>query len=239
MPDLPPLDASTALFLDFDGVLVDFAPAPDLVRPEDYLVPVLGALQLKLDGALAIVTGRPLVDIDRFLAPLKLTAAGQHGREIRLPGEEATEALPPDLDAEFEAVKAFVAEHPGTASERKTGAVGIHYRKAPEHREDARKLMGDLLAHRDDLALMSGKMIYELKEKAVHKGLGVRTMMALEPFAGRTPVFVGDDVTDEDGFRAAQAMGGTGIKVGEGETEARTRVDGLRAVHDWLKGAVA
>ena len=239
MTDLPPLDDAAALFLDFDGVLVDFAPAPDLVKPEDYVVPVLGALQLKLGGALAVVTGRPLADVDRFLAPLKFTAAGQHGREIRLPGQEATEALPPDLDAEFEAVQAFVKSRPGTASERKTGSVGLHYRQAPEHGEDARRLMGDLLAKREDLALMSGKMIYELKEKGVHKGLGVRTLMALEPFAGRTPIFVGDDVTDEDGFRAVQEIGGIGIKVGEGETAAKLRADDLHAVHDWLRGAVA
>ena len=239
MTDLPPLDSTAALFLDFDGVLVDFAPAPDLVEPEHYLVPTIGALQLKLEGAVAVVTGRPLRDIDHFLAPLKLPAAGQHGREIRLPGEEATEALPPDLDAEFAAVEAFVRDHPGTASERKTGAVGLHYRKAPEHGEEAHKMMGDLLSHRDDLVLMSGKMIYELKEKGVHKGQGVDTLMALKPFAGRRPIFVGDDVTDEDGFRAVQAHGGVGIKVGEGDTEAAQRVAGLRDIHDWLRGAVA
>ena len=239
MTDLPPLDDTTALFLDFDGVLVDFAPAPDLVRPEDYIVPTIGALQLKLGGAVAIVTGRALADIDRFLAPLVLPAAGQHGREIRMPGEEATEALPPDLDAEFEAVEAFVRSHPGTAAERKTAGVGVHYRQAPEHQEDARKLMGDLLSKRDDLTLMSGKMIYELKEKHVHKGVGVETMMALEPFGGRTPIFVGDDVTDEDGFRAVQARGGTGIKVGEGDTEAKLRVDSLADIHHWLRGAVS
>ena len=235
LPDLAAMDGGAALFLDFDGVLVDFAPAPDLVRPEPFLVPTLETLQEKLDGALAIVTGRPLADIDRFLAPLVLPAAGQHGRELRVPGGEATEALPPPLDDEFAAVEAFVAEHPGTAAERKSGAVGIHYREAPQYRDEARALAERLLEGRDDLVLMSGKMIFELKERGVHKGLGVETMMALTPFEGRTPVFVGDDVTDEDGFRAAQAMGGIGIKVGEGDTEARVRVADLATFQDWLQ----
>ena len=235
-PDLPSLDGA-ALFLDFDGVLVDFAPAPDLVQPEPYLVDVLRALHDRLGGALAVVTGRPLADIDRFLAPLSLPAAGQHGRETRLPGQAAEEALPPDLTAQEKAIRDFVAAHEGTAAERKSGSVGLHYRGAPEHEAAARDLMESLLDGRDDLALMRGKMIYELKEKGVHKGLGVETLMAVAPFAGRRPVFVGDDVTDEDGFRAAQALDGDGVKVGEGETVAHHRAADLWAVHDWLRAA--
>ena len=130
-------------------------------------------------------------------------------------------------------------DHPGTASERKTGAVGLHYRQAPEHRDEAEALMRDLLSRRDDLMLMSGKMIFELKEKGVHKGLGVETLMRLEPFASRRPIFVGDDVTDEDGFRAVQARGGVGIKVGEGDTAAERRVPDLATLHAWLREAVA
>lgn len=234
--DLPSLDGA-ALFLDFDGVLVDFAPAPDLVRPEPYIVDTLAALRERLDGALAIVTGRTLVDIDRFLNPLELPAAAQHGREIRMPGGVAEESMPPDLSAEEAAVRDFVNAHDGTAAERKSASVGLHYRQAPEHEAEARVLMERLAAARDDLALMRGKMIFELKEAGVHKGLGVETLMAVEPFAGRTPVMVGDDVTDEDGFRAARALGGHGVKVGEGETDACHRAPDLWAVHDWLRAA--
>ena len=236
-PDLPSLDGA-ALFLDFDGVLVDFAPAPDLVRPEPYIVDTLAALADRLDGAVAMVTGRPLADIDRFLAPLTLPAAGQHGREVRLPSRPAVEAVPPDLSAEEEAVRAFVVDHPGTAAERKSAAVGLHYRQAPEHEQAARDLMERLADARDELTLMRGKMIFELKEAGVHKGLGVETLMRGKPFKGRTPVFVGDDVTDEDGFRAAQALGGAGVKVGEGATEATHRVPDLWTVHRWLREAV-
>lgn len=235
--DLPSLDGA-ALFLDFDGVLVDFAPAPDLVKPEPYLVETLQRVSERLDGALAIVTGRPLADIDRFLAPMQPPAAGQHGREIRLPGQAAEESLPPDLTKEEAAVRAFVADRDGTAAERKSGSVGVHYRQAPQHEAAARELMEGLLATRDELMLMRGKMIYELKEKGVHKGLGVETLMAVAPFAGRRPVMVGDDVTDEDGFRAAQSFGGAGVKVGEGETEAHHRAADLWAIHQWLKEAV-
>ena len=230
----PPLCDEHALFLDFDGVLVDFAPRPDLVKMKSDVVDALQAARRGLDGALAVVTGRNFEDIDRFV-PLSLPGAGNHGRQLRMPGGFTQPVQDAELDREFEAIEAFVAGHPGTRSERKPGGVGVHYREAPHAEDDARAMMEALEAERDDLKLMRGKMIFELKEAHVHKGLGVEKLMAVPPFAGRVPVFVGDDVTDEDGFRAVQERGGFGIKVGEGETVAHHRVPDLRTIHEWLK----
>lgn len=224
-----------ALFLDVDGTLLDIAPEPDQVIVPAGLRQVLEGLERDLGGALALVSGRAVPDLDRLFDPVLLPAAGVHGASLRLSrdGEARWVAPPPDLDHARRAVAAFVAAHPGTRFEDKTASVVLHYRGRPEAGEAAGTLVGALAGEDDRLEALSGKMVWEIRPRGVDKGEALDRFLATAPFAGRLPVFAGDDVTDLAGFDAARRHGGQAILVGDPEGgDLSDRVPGAWTVAD-------
>ncbi len=215
-PDLPPL-ARAALFLDFDGTLVEIAERPDAVRVPPDLPPLLARLAAALGGALAIVSGRPLGDLDHFL-PVPLAMAGDHGASLRPdpahPAEVADLPTPPP--AWRARALPLVARHPGALIEDKAHGFVVHYRLAPAAGPEAEALLAGLVAEAPDrFALLKARMAWEIRPRGASKGSAVRRLMARPPFAGRRPVFIGDDVTDEEGMEAARAQGGVGWMLDE------------------------
>jgi trehalose 6-phosphate phosphatase len=241
--DPPGLPAQASLFLDFDGTLVQLAPRPQDVSVAAWVVPTLRSLTQRLDGALAIVSGRPLAAIDEFLQPLVLPGAGCHGAERRNAGGrvELRESVPPA--GVVSCARALAARHSGLLAESKPSGIALHFRASPELGPMCRQLLAQALAEAPGAALewelIDGHCVCELKPRTVSKGSAVRACLAEAPFAGRLPVFVGDDVTDEDGIRAVQAQGGFGIRVGPGDSQARFRLTDTDAVADWLRQAAA
>lgn len=234
---LPLLTSAHALFLDFDGTLTELAPRPEAVRIASGLVPTLSALHAHLGGALAIVTGRPEVDIDGFLAPLQLPLASEHGAQYRLSDASRPAVAPPDLDLVRRAAEALAASHPGVLVEHKRASVALHYRLAPHLEPLCHDALLNAMQGLDGVELLPGKCVFEVKPRGVHKGQAILDFMTQPPFAGRTPVFVGDDVTDEAGFAAVHSLGGWGIKVGEGPTMAQHRCMTPAALRGWLSAA--
>ncbi len=209
------LEAGAALLLDLDGTLIDIAPTPDSVVVPPDLPPALRALRARLGGALAIVTGRSIGVVDALLGDAATAIAGEHGAAIRHHPDVPPERLPapPVPPAWIAAGDAAVAAHPGALLERKQGGFVLHFRLAP----DAGPA---LLAAAQAIAgpgftVMAAKMAWEIKPAGIDKGGAVRAIMARAPFAGRTPVYIGDDTTDEAAIAAAQAMGGRGYRVAE------------------------
>lgn len=227
-----------ALFLDFDGTLAALAPRPDAVVVGPWLVPALRQLQPWLGGALALVSGRPIAQLDAFLAPLQLPAAGVHGVERRdASGRARVQAGSPPDDVVFCAER-LAARHPALSLERKPSALALHYRAAPHLAGPcATALLAAVRPHPEWVALL-GKCVVEIKPRRATKAQAVQDFLAAAPFAGRRPVFVGDDATDEDGFAAVQARGGWGVKVGAGPSGARFRLADTDAVRDWLLAAL-
>lgn len=232
---LPPDAAHWALFLDLDGTLIDIADAPDGVSVPADLPPLLDRLSHLLGGALALVSGRPISDIDRLFSPYRFAAAGLHGLQLRLPGGQTASDEATDVDALRARARDLVAALPGTVLEDKGGTLALHYRGAPRHGEALRQGALALIAKRPDLSLLSGKMVLEIKPRGIAKGKAVKKLASLAPFAGRTPIFVGDDVTDRDGFKAVRELGGRAVLVGDPKMAAACLVladpDAVRA---WL-----
>jgi trehalose 6-phosphate phosphatase len=217
-----------ALFLDFDGTLVEIAPTPDRVVVPPWLPGLLQRLAARLGGALAVVSGRPLRQLDALL-PVPLAMAGDHGATLRPAPDAEPEAQPlPVPPAEWLArIAALAAAHPGALVETKAHGFVLHYRLAPEAGPPARALLDELITDNRDFVLMPARMAWEVKPSAVSKATAVAGLMARAPFAGRVPVFIGDDVTDEAGMAAARAAGGIGLRL----QDAFGTPAGLR---DWL-----
>ncbi len=216
---LPDPSPDWALFLDIDGTLLDLAPTPSEVVIPPGLPDLLRALCRRLDGAVAVVSGRALADIDALLSPLTLAAAGQHGAEIRLLNGrvERFDAAAKVLDSLLPAVEAFAAERPGILVEDKGMTIAAHCRQVPQYQTELGKFLDGLAArHPDCLETIRGHRVFEIKPRNLSKRTAVEHFMRTPPFAGRLPVFIGDDRTDEDGFAAAKAGGGYAIRVGLG-----------------------
>jgi trehalose 6-phosphate phosphatase len=239
LPPPPPLSAlraqgSVALFLDFDGTLVDIAATPDSIAVPEQLTPRLSTLAEALDGALALVSGRAIVDLQRHCGELTIARAGSHGIDRRHADGRALGRQPePMSPTVHDLLRSFAAEF-GFRLEPKPHGGALHYRDNPQV-ETAGLEFARNLAAEHGLVVKTGKFVIELVHPGADKGEAVRAFMAEPPFAGRVPVFVGDDVTDEDGMRAAEELGGFGIVVGDrGPTAARYRLAHPTAVHDWL-----
>lgn len=238
MPDISPPPAISctahAFFLDLDGTLAEIVARPEQAMIAQPMIDLICRLVTQTDGAVAIVSGRCLADIDRLTDPLTLPAAGSHGQELRgvtaLGGGVPSDKVAPDVVLK---ITEFAERH-GLLAEPKPGSVALHYRSAPEHEAECKALIDGLVADDDRYRAVHGKMVSELAQRACDKGTAIAAFAQDAPFAGRVPVMVGDDVTDEDGFRAAQAMGGFGIKIGPGATEARHRLASIEALADWL-----
>ena len=236
---LPHPSADWALFLDFDGSLVELAATPDAVHVDDDLLRLLEDLEDCFGGALAIVSGRPIAQLDDYLAPHRFPAAGLHGLERRRgDGTPASISAPSDQLADIaNALDAFAAAHPGVLVEDKGATIALHYRRAPQFADACGTIMRDLAAqYGDELGLLTGKMVFELKPAHIDKGQAIDGFMAETPFAKRTPVFCGDDVTDEPGFAAVNRHGGVSIRVGDnGSSAARFRIADVGALFAWLR----
>lgn len=237
---LPLLTARHCLFLDLDGTLADIAPRPELARVEAAMKDEIARLAPLLDDALAIVSGRPLHEIDAMIAPLGLPAAGIHGAERRPEkgGEAISLAVPEELGALVLKLEDFARAHEGLSVEKKGHAVALHFRARPDLESAVHEMMEEAVSGTPGLTVMKGKMVMEAKPRAATKGAAVEAFMALAPFRGRVPVFAGDDVTDEDGFRAAAAQGGFGIKIGEGESAAAHRIASPEALRQWMANSI-
>jgi len=231
---LPPPSDRWALFLDLDGTLIDLAPRPDLVVIPPGLVALLREIEHRLGGALAIVSGRSLGQIQALLAPWRPVMAGEHGAFCRLPSGMVVSPDPPAVPDSWRNVLGELhVTYPGVIVEQKTSAIAVHYRLAPARETVLRALMQALVDARPDEFLLSpAHMAWEIRPRGVHKGTAVRRLMREAPLEGRVPVFIGDDVTDEDGMRAAEALGGCGVHV------QRCFPQGASGVRAWL-GVVA
>lgn len=228
-----------ALFLDIDGTLVDIAPSPDAIVVPPDLPGHLVALSRRLNGALALVTGRALPYADKLFQPYELPVAGLHGAERRLV-DGSVDAV--TATSAFEEVKAALAaaagQWPGVLVEDKGAAVAAHYRQAPEWRDEVEKAMEFyLLQAGSDFTLQRGKMVFEIRPARANKGSAVQSYLEEAPFRGRRPIAIGDDVTDEDMFRIVNRMGGHSIRIADapGNTEAR----GIIASAEDLRQALA
>ena len=237
--NLPRITPETALFLDFDGTLVALAAQPELVEVPQGLAGTLAELHRRLNGALALVSGRRLLDLDGFLAPLLLPAAAEHGAQRRTADGLMISAPPADLGQVLQAAEDLVARHPALKLERKNLALSLHYRQAPELEALCLQVMREALERSQGIELMQGKCVIDLKPEGFSKGTAIAFFMTEAPFAGRVPVFAGDDVTDEAGFEAVQRIGGHAIKVGPGPTLAQHRCASVSQLAAWLQSAVA
>lgn len=228
----------SAVFLDFDGTLVDLAPTPDGVRLEAGVVDALLMLARRHGGALAIISGRPVAQIDAMLAPLLLPVAGVHGVERRDADGRLSVVPTPDVSAVLARAQALAERHPGLLVEHKRGAVALHYRLAPELEQLCVQEMTAAVQACPGLLLLHGKMVLEAKPATTDKGSAIAAFMAEAPFAGRRPVFAGDDTTDEAGFAYVQGAGGHGVKVGSGPSVATLRLASPDALRTALLAAL-
>lgn len=225
-----------ALFLDFDGTLVDLAESPDAIRVPPQLPALLFALDERFGGALAILTGRTLENLDHHLPAEKLAAAGQHGAERRLhAGAHEAAAASPALAVARNEMERFRTEHPGVLVEDKGASLALHYRAAPAAREALVAFAEAMVsASAGALELIHGKAVCELRPAGASKGRALQAFLAEPPFAGRRPLVLGDDVTDEDAFAVALDAAGVAIKVGAGATQAQWRLASPVAARAWL-----
>jgi trehalose 6-phosphate phosphatase len=234
---LPRFAPDWALFLDVDGTLAEIVARPDAVHIDPATIRALGEIRDRLDGALALISGRRVATLDRLFAPLRLPAAGLHGLERRRPdGTIIRHAAPADALAEIKSeLERFAAGAEGLLVEDKGLTMALHYRLAPACGEAARALARELAGRFGGaFVVQTGHMVVELRPAGPDKGGAIEAFMAEPPFHGRRPVFVGDDVTDEAGFAVVNALDGHSIRVGEGATAAEHRVASVVGLRAWL-----
>jgi len=236
---LPAIDpAGAAFFLDFDGVLAPIAPTPDAAGMAPRTRAALARLAAGASGAVAVVSGRALADLAAKIADLPVSLAGSHGLERRGPGgAHASPVLGATATEALAEVAAFAAEQ-GLLFERKPAGGALHYRSRPEL-EAACLARVEAAAEAGGLRLVRGHMVAEATAAVADKGTAIRSFMAEAPFSGRRPVAIGDDVTDEDAFRAATDMGGVAIKIGGGATAATHRAADIDVFLNWFEDLTA
>lgn len=227
-----------ALFLDVDGTLLELAPTPQDVKVPEGLIALLQRLFVGLDGAVAIVTGRLISDIDFILSPVRLTAAGVHGAEMRNDPNRDIERVGAELpDAIVKAVRKLAHSIPGVIAEPKGTGLALHYRLAPmAEGEILAALRHALERHSGAFEVVPGKKVFEVVPAGLSKGTALIRLSELPQFRGRVPIMIGDDIGDVPAFAAAEALDGFGLRVA-GEQFAASEADfaGPRAVMDWLE----
>jgi len=233
MIGLPAPIQRCAFFLDVDGTLCDIQPRPEMVRVP---APTAWALQQlhQTHASVALISGRPIAQLDDLFDPLSLPCAGIHGLERRRSDGERRDArvcLPEPLRT---ALIAALAGREGVEIEDKGTALAVHYRAAPEQEAPVRNLVGSLLDQYPELTLQPGKCVLEIRPQGIDKGGAIYTFMRERPFIERVPIYIGDDLTDESAFAAVNRLGGLTIKVGSGPTRASLRMDDPAAVSHWL-----
>lgn len=242
-PQPPPAlsPTQTAFFLDVDGTLAEIVSDPRQARVAPDIREALAELAQLADGALALVSGRSIAQLDDMLHPLVLPLAGVHGLERRGP-DGLISRLEIDKTAHKElvaTVTTFVLARPGLQAEEKPGSVALHFRNRPELAADCLTFMQEQRDSDSRLALVEGKMVAELKFGTRDKRQAIADFMAEPPFRGRRPFFAGDDITDEAGFVGVNAANGVSVKIGSGNTAARYRLAEPAALAVWLKNVIA
>lgn len=230
-----------AFFLDVDGTLLDIADTPSAVRVDRELLELIGRLSRVSGGALALVSGRSISDLEELLGVRRMPLAGQHGLERRdAAGRLWIHAAPPGAKCTIkEALAPVLARHRGLLLEDKGLTLALHYRQAPHLGAYAHRRMSMLMQEAGGgLELQKGKLVIEIKPAGIDKGTAVAEYLAESPFRGRHPVFIGDDLNDEHGFAEVNRMGGISIKVGRGASCARYRLPHVAAVRHWLNDAL-
>lgn len=237
----PPAQPDWAYFLDVDGTLLDLAATPDSICVDSALPALLAALHQTSGGAVALISGRSLSDLDQRLGLPALPKAGQHGLERRdAMGRLWLHATPPDAKHAIQDALAPVLErHPGLILEDKGLSLALHYRQRPELAAYLHEFMRRLVAEAGEgLVIQEGKCVIEAKPAGVDKGVAVAEYLAEPPFSGRRPVFIGDDRSDENGFAIVNKRGGISIGVGPSDFGARYGLDDVAAVRAWLQRVV-
>lgn len=213
---LPQFNPRWALFLDFDGTLADIAPNPSLANLQPSIKAAVIAKRARLSGALALVSGRTIADLDAYFCPYRLSAAGMHGAEMRLPEGESVELSNGNCNV-FSIVAArlvaILKHKQGVVIEHKPLAVTLHYRAAPAQAIACLKAVRTAINEFDEIEVRPGKMVLEIGYRTVKKGFAVERFMTHSVFKGRIPVFIGDDFADESAINVAQQLGGFGVRI--------------------------
>lgn len=237
--ELPPDSVNfgaDALFLDFDGTLAEIAPAPDLVHFFPETRHVISILAKSFSGAVAIVTGRNISEIDGHMAPLKLPIAGLYGLVHRTAAGDIVDfpVVGKSLARASAELKILVEQHPGLLLELKGQTIALHYRSRPDLGAASYEAVRNAVRDRPGLKMIEGKMVVEITPSGADKGRAVHDFLREPPFTGRRPIYAGDDVSDEDAFAAVNALRGITIKIGPGPTAARYRADRISDLLTWL-----
>lgn len=225
-------EGGSALFFDVDGTLIDIASHPDGVDVPSHLIEDLSILHDASGGAVALVSGREAQVLDRLFAPLRLPLSGIHGAEVRTTASgdltATAEPLPDDVRA---ALAALTRRFEGLLVEDKGASLALHYRAIPAAAPELEEAIGAIVAPRSrTLTVLPGRMVFEVKARGHDKGAAVRAFMAQAPFAGRVPIFFGDDVTDEAGFAAVRELGGIAVSIGRRLAGADVTLEDAQAV---------
>lgn len=241
---LPPppchLPQEASLFLDLDGTLIEIAARPEGVKVDDDLIRLLAGLHKALAGRVVVVSGRPAAEVRGLLRHLPIAIAGSHGAELQFADGGETSHTPAEPPAHVMAqLRQLAVQAPGVLIEAKPHGIAVHYRLAP-HARAACHALAERIAAEEGYVLQPGKQVIELKFHATNKGDAVRAFMHAAPAGRSKPFFIGDDLTDEEGFKAARALGGAGILVGDRHpTEASYRLPDVGSALRWLGQAVA
>lgn len=232
----PVLRGNYAFFFDLDGTLAEIKPHPDqVIIPESVRI-ALHQLAQQQQGALALISGRSMAELDTLASPYRFPLAGVHGAERRdIKGQTHIVALPSTLaDEVHQWLNSGMASLDGSEIENKGMAFALHYRQAPQHQQAIEQLAQQAVARFNGLALQPGKCVVEIKPAGINKGAAIMAFMQESPFLGRQPVFIGDDLTDEAGFEAVNRAGGISVKVGQGKTQAQWRLENVAETHAWV-----
>jgi trehalose 6-phosphate phosphatase len=234
-----PFSRNWALFLDIDGTILELAETPGQVVVSARLRGLVRNLNTAMGTALALVSGRSLSGIDDLFQIPSLSAAGLHGVECRtgVDGITHVQSVDESVMQSFRSrLKCCIGRYPGLVLEDKKLSIAIHFRRAAHLQTAVEKILHETIADHDSaFHIQHGKMIAEIKPRGADKGFAIRRLMQAPPFRDRSPVFIGDDITDEDGFLVINEMHGTSIKVGAGRTGAAYRLAQPAEVIDWLE----
>lgn len=233
---LPKIDdiGRFAIFLDLDGTLLELKDHPNEVRAESSTLSLLQRLSERAGKALAVISGRDIGAIDRILHPLVLPVGAVRGLRRRDASGEIRSSGQLDLASIAFVLKATIGNEPGIFIEPKTGAVAVHYRLRPDLEQRCLEVVKEVVGARSDLRIYAGKMVFEIAYDRSDKGEAISEFLNEKPFIGRTPIFAGDDPSDEAGFSLVNARNGISIKVGREPTTARYRADSVSQFRDWL-----
>jgi trehalose 6-phosphate phosphatase len=240
----PPLphsaDRHWAWFLDVDGTLLEIEADPELVTADARLLGLLDRLSRNFGGAVALISGRSLAQLDRIFGEQQLAAAASHGLEQRWPDGTVLHRARAAPQDSARLVKQFAERHAGLVVEQKPFSIGVHYRARPELEGAVLDAMEKINEELDNgTRLLRGKMVVELLPSMADKGGAIRSFMQARPFEGRLPVFIGDDVTDESGFAVINEIGGMSIRVGDAtHSSAKWQLRNVAALRAWLQAAV-